>query len=217
MGDTLRPGGFKLTDRGVQLCSLSSGDTILDLGCGRGATVNYLKKKHRIAAVGIDSSEVMIADAKEHFGDDRFFVGNAEQLPFQDESYDSVFAECTLSLMESMDSVIKQSYRVLKQNGWFVITDVYARKPEEVAKLGNYSAKSCMRGIHDLNKLRTKLEQTGFNIVYLEDFSQYLKELVVKIGFSYGSMNEFWKAATEKCDSKIDKKCDSEDGVFIRN
>lgn len=199
MGETLRPGGFRLTNIGVQYCNISPGDTVLDLGCGRGATVNYLYEKYRITAVGIDPSEKMIGAAKGNYGDAGFLLGKGEQLPFADESFDCVLAECTLSLMDSLDRVIKQVYRVLKENGWFVITDVYAKKPEAVIKLSNYPVNSCMSGMHDLGELRNKLEQAGFFIACFEDYSQYLKELLVKIGFAYDSMCEFWNAVTEKC------------------
>lgn len=199
MGETLRPGGFSLTDIGVQHCGISPGDTVLDLGCGRGATVNYLYEKYRITAVGIDPSEKMIKAAKSNYGYADFFLGKGEQLPFEDASFDCVLAECTLSLMDDLDSVIKQVYRVLKGNGWFVITDVYAKNPEALNQLGSYSIDSCMRSMHDLGQLSNRLEQTGFFTVYWEDYSRYLKELFVKIVFSYGSMCQFWNAATEKC------------------
>lgn len=199
MGDTLRPGGFSLTDIAIEHCNLSPQATVLDLGCGRGATVHYLYKKYKISAVGIDPSEKMLEAAKSKYGYADFFLGRGEELPFPDESFDCVLAECTLSLMDSLDTVIKQVYRVLKENGWFVITDVYAKNPEAVSKLGNYSGKGCMRGMHDLRQLRNRLEQVGFFIDRFEDYSQYLKELLVKIVFSYGSMCAFWKAAAPKC------------------
>ncbi|MEN6463527.1 MAG: DVU_1556 family methyltransferase, partial [Syntrophomonas sp.] len=145
MGETLRPGGFSLTDRGVQYCNISPGDTVLDLGCGTGATVNYLYEKYHITAVGIDPSEKMIEAAKGNYGYADFFLGKGEELPFEDESFDCVLAECTLSLMDNLDSVIKQVYRILKENGWFVISDVYAKNPEAVIKLGNCSVNSCLR------------------------------------------------------------------------
>lgn len=197
MGETLRPGGFKLTDKGVQYCNLSPGDTVLDLGCGLGATVNYIRKKYHITAVGIDKSEKMIAAAQDNYGYAGFFLGKGEELPFEDESFDGVLAECTLSLMDSPDRVINQVYRVLKDNGWFVITDVYAKNPNAVNSLSQYSSAGCLRGMHDLDQLRTRLEQAGFFIVCKGDYSQYLKELYVKIAFSCGSVGEFWSGAAE--------------------
>ncbi len=218
LGETLRPGGFRLTDIGIQYCRITPGDTVLDLGCGRGATVNYLRNKYHITAVGIDPSEKMIAAAQGHYGSAGFFLGKGEELPFEDESFDCIFAECTLSVMDGLDKAIRQVYRVLKANGWLVITDVYAQNPEAAVKLTDYSIKSCLRGMHDLEQLKDRLKQAGFYIVYSEDYSQYLKELLVKIGFSYGSLSEFWSTAAEKGISgdelnKTLKKC--KPGYFL--
>ena len=198
LGETLRPGGFSLTDLAVQYCGLSHEKSVLDLGCGRGATVNYLHEQYEISAIGIDPSEKLIDDARNNYNYGEFVLGKGENLPFDDASFDCVFAECTLSLMDA-DSAVMQVHRVLKENGWFVINDVYAKNPEAIGGLGSFSVNSCMRGLHDLNKLESKLEQAGFSIVYLEDCSHYLKELLVKVVFSYGSMCEFWNTASDNC------------------
>jgi hypothetical protein len=54
-----------------------------------------------------------------------------------------------------------------------------------------------MRGLHDLDKLQQKIEKAGFKSVYLEDCSDLLKELLVSIVFTYGSMDRFWSKATD--------------------
>lgn len=217
MGNTLRPGGFVLTEEGVQRCQISAGDSVLDLGCGRGATVNYLYQKHKINAVGIDPSEKLIEEARKKYGYADFFLGRGENLPFEDERFHCVFAECTLSLMDT-DRTLKQVNRVLKDGGWFVITDVYAKNPDAVNGLDEFSINSCMRGLHNLPRLQKKLEQSGFQITLTEDCSYFLKELLVKIAFSYGSMSTFWNAASQNCIDGCDfqeslKRC--KPGYFI--
>jgi SAM-dependent methyltransferase len=94
---------------------------------------------------------------------------------------------------------LKEVYRVLKNNGWFIITDVYAKKPEYIGELDKFSLNSCVRGLHDLYALEEKLEKEGFDIQYIEDYSPLLKELMVKIVFSYGSMGIFWNRTTNNC------------------
>lgn len=198
LGDTLRPGGFRLTEKGVAYCGLSPSDRVLDLGCGRGATVNYLYEKHRIRAVGADPSEKLIGEARKRYGEDRFFFGIGENLPFDDESFSCVFAECTLSLMDT-GRAIRQASRVLKKDGWLVITDVYARNPDATGELRQFAINSCMRGLHDLPQLKEKLQASAFTIVFEEDDSDLLKELLVKITFSCGSMNAFWNMTSQNC------------------
>lgn len=199
MGETLRPGGFSLTEKGLQFCRISPGDTVLDLGCGRGATVNYLLTNHQIKAIGIDPSMKLICAAKEMYHYDGFFPGSGEKLPFPDISFRCVFAECTLSLMNDLDSTLRQVHRVLDDNGWFVITDVYAKDPKALKGLDRFDFYSCMRGLHDLETLKEKLKLTDFHIELLEDCSHLLKELLVKIGFTYGSMAAFWNISSQDC------------------
>lgn len=199
MGETLRPGGFKLTEKAVEYCKLCADDTVLDLGCGQGATVGYLKDKHNIKAVGIDTSEKLINIAKQRYKNGDFILGSGENMPFKEESFSGVFAECTLSLMKDLDSTLKEVYRVLKKYGWFVITDVYARNPIALKELEKFSLNSCMRGLHDLDMLKVKLTDMGFEIMLFEDCSYFLKELLVKIIFTYGSMGVFWTAASDGC------------------
>ena len=106
-GETLRPGGFSLTDIGILSCGLTPQDLVLDLGCGCGATVNYLQQKHNITSVGIDPSEKLIEAAKSSYGNDGFYLGRAEQLPFDDDMFDGVLAECTLSVMGQPGRCVK--------------------------------------------------------------------------------------------------------------
>ena len=199
LGETLRPGGFKLTEIALKYCGISGTDKILDLGCGRGATLRYLSENHGISAVGIDLSEKLLADARSELPEAELVLGRAEDLPFESNRFDCVFAECTLSLMDSTDEVLRQAHRVLKPNGWFIISDVYAKNPQALSELRESAVNSCMRGMHELPVLEGKLREAGFSVTLTEDYSEFLKELVVKIGFSYGSMSSFWNLSTENC------------------
>jgi len=197
-GQTLRPGGFSLTDKAVKFCKLSSKDFIMDLGCGMGATVNYLYEKYNIRAVGIDPSEKLINIGREKYSHANLVRGRGEKIPFENEKFHGVFAECTLSLMDDLKCVVGEVFRVLKPKGWFVITDVYAKNPEFIRDLKNISVNSCMRNPQDLELLKETMKKSGFHILLLEDCSQMLKQLMVKTIFSYGSMSIFWNKAA-KC------------------
>lgn len=196
LGDTLRPGGFKLTDVGIKFCQFSDGDNVLDIGCGRGNTVEYLNKKYLLNSFGIDPSKVLLQEGKNNNPELKIKEGRGECIPFNNESMDGVFAECTLSLMEDLEKTLQETARVLKEKGWFVITDVFARNPQYLNLMQEFSFNSCMRGLHDIEKLKTKLQNCGFEIMLVEDYTDLLKELMVKIIFTYGSMNIFWGKAT---------------------
>jgi len=200
LGQTLRPGGFKLTEKAIEICNITNQDSVLDLGCGMGATIEYLYSKYNIKAAGIDPSEKLLAIARQKCDFANFVLGTGDLIPFPEESFQCVFAECTLSLMNDLNRTIQEVNRVLKKNGWFVITDVFAKNPEQIKELESCSIHSCMRGLHNLEVLREKLTNAGFELVYFKDCSDLLKELLVKIIFSYGSMDIFWNKASNDTD-----------------
>ena len=196
-GETLRPGGFKLTEQAVDFCALTKQTRILDLGCGMGATASYLYQNYGMKLVGIDPSDKLlgIAKAKNPFA--TFVKATGDFLPLENGSFECVLAECTMSLMHDLPRTLKEVHRVLKKDGWFVINDVYAKNPESLGAMDTFSITSCMRGMHDLLSLKEVLEKVGFKIMLLEDCSHLLKELMVKIIFSHGSMKAFWGKTIE--------------------
>ncbi|MDN5352725.1 MAG: arsenite methyltransferase [Clostridiales bacterium] len=191
-GETLRPGGFHLTQKGVEFCGLSETDQILDMGCGIGATIGYLYENYGIKATGVDVSELLLREAVKRHPYAVFQRGSGMALPLETGGFQAVFAECTLSLMETPHEAIKEASRVLEENGWLIITDVYAKNPEFIGQLQGHSVNTCLRGLFDLKDLQEKVTESGFEILLLEDCSQYLKELMVKIIFTHGSMQVFW-------------------------
>lgn len=196
LGGTLRPGGFALTDKGLEYCGFKNNNKVLDIGCGRGDSVNYLNEKYKLDSYGIDPSALLLNEGKEKYPGIKIFEGRGEDLPFDDDIMDGVFAECTMSLMDDLQKVMKEAFRVLKKDGWFIITDVYAKNPQYLSLLNNFSFKSCLRGLHDVEKLKENLINNGFTIKYYQDYSDMLKQLMVKIIFEYGSMNIFWSKAS---------------------
>ncbi len=64
---------------------------VLDLGCGTGFVSQHLGE---CSVVGLDISEEMVKAYKERFGTG--VVGNAEELPFKDGSFDFVLSNFSL-------------------------------------------------------------------------------------------------------------------------
>ena len=199
LGGTLRPGGFALTDRGVANCRWNVDDLLLDLGCGAGATVRYLDQNYGLSVVGLDPSQKLLTLARKNNPDKEFLVGSGEAIPCQDETFHGVLSECTLSLMTDLNETLQEVYRVMKTQGMFFITDVYARHPEALEVIKTHQFTSCMRGLYDLKQLRTDVTRAGFEIILLEDHSELLKQLLVKTIFEFGSMQEFWLKTGGAC------------------
>lgn len=195
-GDTLRPGGMFLTDRTIELCNFKAGDKILDIGCGMGVTVERLKRVYGLETFGVDPSLKLLELGREKYGDHNIELGRGEELPHNNTFFNGVIAECTMSLMEDFKKTINESNRVLKAGGYFVISDVYARRPEYLEEVENYNINSCMRGLFDIEILKKAVIEADFEIIGFEDWTDLLKQLMVKIIFKYGSMSTFWQVAT---------------------
>lgn len=69
-----------------------TGKKLLDVGYAEGREV-YEFSKLGLQAEGVDVKPEFIKEAKKKFNDLKFFVGSAEQLPFEDESFDVVFSK----------------------------------------------------------------------------------------------------------------------------
>jgi len=199
-GETLRPGGFLLTEKAMLFSGINSNSQILDLGCGEGATLGYLYQHCGVRGKGIDPSIKLLTRGKENHPMLEFIYGSGNELPFRSQSMSHVFAECTLSLMDNLAKTLQEVYRILKPGGFFIITDVYAKNPENRHLLDAYAFSSCMRGLHHLEELKSNLENLGFTSLLVEDYSELLKEMMVKIIFCYGSMDAFWGKTTENKD-----------------
>lgn len=185
LGETLRPGEFKLTQKAIELCDFTSQDKILDLGCGVGTTISFLYNQYNIKAVGIDASEKLLSIAKENCECANFVKGSGEALPFADESFDCVITEYTLALTKNLNATIQEVNRVLKKNGRLVVTDVYSKSPSTLSGLEDHSLNSCMRGLHNLEELEQTIKNVGFKSIYLGDYSENIKsEFKEKLMFS---------------------------------
>lgn len=192
LGETLRPGGFSLTERALEFTDLKKDDRVLDIGSGMGDTVNYLIENYGLKAMGVDPSDILILESKKKYPNINILKGVGEKLPVEDKSLEGVFAECTLSLMDDLDKVLEECSRTLKKGGYLVITDVYARRPEYMQELNDIKFKSCLRGMLNLENLVSKLKSKGFNVMVVQDQTDCLRQLTVKLIFKFGSMGIFW-------------------------
>ena len=120
-------GHAPLTNWGLSLVEIHDGWTMLDIGCGGGATLKRLLKRSMNAQVyGIDISEESVAKAKKVNAkvlDKQVFVtqGSAEVLPYEDNKFDLVTAVETVYFWPNLPNCLKEVKRVMKPGGRFAI------------------------------------------------------------------------------------------------
>ena len=173
--ETMRPGGYMLTRRAVDVCGFSPGDSILDAGCGYGMTLSYLADRHRLTPTGLDCDRTAL-DRVAARTNSRLIHGCLPELPLATNSFKGIFCECVLSLLASPQAALAECQRVLAPNGYLILSDLYLRK-----WLPSYERvpcpDTCARGAAPLMQMMTWIEGAGFNIHIIEDHSGLLCQL----------------------------------------
>ena len=173
-----RPGGLKLTERAISLCRLETGDGVLDVGCGPGESVAYMRERRDLRAVGIDRCAETLAEAPEEMSP-HLIEGDAHALPFSDDKFDAVFFECSLSKMDDPDMALCESFRVLRPGGSLAVSDFFTTGGVRMLSgvLGRMETRA-----HWAKRLRT----AGFEIEHEEDRTGDLRALWGQLVFQYG-------------------------------
>jgi len=123
-GITKHWGTVKATQRLIELCNISSGQYVLDIGCGTGYTACLLAKDHRVDVVAADIRSKVLGEAKKRLAKEgvgdrvKTIEADAHELPFPSNTFDAVIAESVLAFCDST-KVACEVYRALKPNGVF--------------------------------------------------------------------------------------------------
>jgi SAM-dependent methyltransferase len=95
---------------------VGQGTRLLDLGCGGGgASVLAAQRGARVA--GLDAAEALIQIARERVPDGDFCVGDLEQLPHDDDSFDVVFASLSIMFATNPSAALFEMARVAVPGG----------------------------------------------------------------------------------------------------
>jgi ubiquinone/menaquinone biosynthesis C-methylase UbiE len=97
---------------------VSSGQRVLDVGCGTGALVAELAARLGPAAVtAVDPSEPFVAAVGERFPEVEAHRAPAEELPFQDATFDAALAQLVVHFMADPVVGIREMGRVTRPGG----------------------------------------------------------------------------------------------------
>jgi len=110
----------------LDLLSPQNGQRILDIGCGTGISLEPLLNKG-LNLTGIDPSLYMLDIASKKFGDKvALHRGSAEDLPFDDNEFDSAFFFTSLEFTERPGKAIEEACRVAKDTLVICVLNRYA-------------------------------------------------------------------------------------------
>jgi len=96
---------------------------ILECGCGSGRSIGFIWHKNAFIT-GIDLFEYTLKKAKTDFKNKKnvsFKLGNIENLPFANESYDLVYSTYTMEHVLNPEKAIDEMIRVVKKGGYIIV------------------------------------------------------------------------------------------------
>jgi arsenite methyltransferase len=155
------------------LAGLKEGEVVLDLGSGGGIDVFLAAKKVGASGkvIGIDMTDEMleraISTALRHgYENVEFRKGRIENLPVEDASIDVIISNCVVNLAADKLAVYRESYRVLKNGGRLLISDLVTdgEIPDDVKK--SYEAwAQCIAGALERQEYIETIKRAGFTDV----------------------------------------------------
>jgi SAM-dependent methyltransferase len=120
----------------IRRLKVKKGEKVLDVGCNGGELLNKVVGTYEAEGYGLDISDKTIEIAKEHNPfQNQYIVGDAENLPYPDRSFDVVISTDVLEHVPSPQKVLSEIGRVLKPRGRFFIYCISRRNRATVRHL----------------------------------------------------------------------------------
>ncbi|WP_347755955.1 class I SAM-dependent methyltransferase [Agrococcus sp. ProA11] len=108
------------------------GERILDVAAGTGASAAPMAKAGALVTA-LDLSQGMIEEGRKRHPDIEFVHGTAEELPFEDDTFDAVTISFGLRNVQNPRAALSEFLRVLKPGGRVVICE-FSQPPVNVVR-----------------------------------------------------------------------------------
>ena len=171
----LHPGGLEVTKLLAERCGLSSDMTILDAGCGSGRSAMFLAKQYGCRIVGVDIEPTPLlkaqAEAISKGLSDRvaFRVANANNLPFQDETFDGAIFQAAL-IFTDKSKALKMAHQKMRKDGFIGVVELAWKKTPSERIVQKVRDVLCAAAVNTETRegwIRL-LNQAGFEVIHSE-------------------------------------------------
>ena len=160
---------------------------VLDVGCGTGPVITLLHDKYpEKRYVGLDLTPAMIEVAQaKGLPNAEFVVGDAENLPFEDASFDAVLCSNSFHHYPNPEAFLREAHRVLRPGGKLILRD-YTSNDFVVWLMNTFElplARLIGHGdvrILKVSEFRELTEAAGFTIKTLEAQKGFRAHLVAR-------------------------------------
>ncbi|PKM94427.1 MAG: SAM-dependent methyltransferase [Firmicutes bacterium HGW-Firmicutes-1] len=162
---------------------------ILEIGFGTGLNLSYYPAWVKEITV-IDNNEGMNSLAQKRVKHSKINVNlkllNAEILPFEDKSFDSIVSTFTFCSIENIDSALKEIYRVLKPDGKLIFLEHGLSSNKKLRNLQhrlNPLYKVVSGGCNLNRDMKDVIERNNFKFDFIEEFTS--KDMSKLTGYLY--------------------------------
>tara|TARA_B000000477_G_scaffold120429_1_gene121877 strand:+ start:156 stop:995 length:840 start_codon:yes stop_codon:yes gene_type:complete len=122
---------------------------VLEVGSGRGGGASWIaKSKSPSSLIGVDFSKEAVTLCNDWYEQENlnFIVGNAQDLPFDADSFDIVYNVESSHCYGDINKFVSEVFRVLRKDGYFCWTDFRdeetMKKTEEIFQNVGFSVAS---------------------------------------------------------------------------
>ncbi len=163
-------------------------DTVLDIGCGTGASMRPLLDAG-IDVTGLDPSPYMLDIAYSNIKDGAdLYRGIAEDLPFEDNSFNHAFFFTTLEFVDDPEKALREACRVAKDRIFIGVLNRYAIKGIERRLKGIFS--------------ETIYNKARFFSIW--ELKQYIRDILGDVPMAWRTVGQF-PTPSAKLTNKLEK------------
>lgn len=188
LGSSYHPGGTTLTRRLLDAMGVQTGERLVDVACGVGATSLLAAQDYGAFVDGVDLSEANVklaagaAVAIDLADLVTFHHGDAEALPLPDGGWDALICECALCTFPDKPTAAREMARVLRPGGRLGISDITAhhdRLPAELTGIAAWVA--CIADARPAEEYRDILTAAGLQVTTIEYHTHALERMITQI------------------------------------
>jgi len=161
---------------------LKEGETVVDLGSGAGIDIFLAARKVLDSgkAIGIDMTNEMLQKARDNakkgnYQNVEFKKGDIEEnIPLNDNSVDAVISNCVINLTTNKTNAFKEVFRILKNNGRMVISDLITDQELSVDQVNSEKWCECIDGALTKENYLSCIRSAGFEKINILEERAYM-------------------------------------------
>jgi arsenite methyltransferase len=137
-GEEMEKHHINITEQTVALMNLTTGERVLDLGCGAGWASRLMAQmvvagERPGQVIGLDVSDEMIRRARAsstEYDNVMFVVGSAQQIPWEENFFDKALSVESFYYYADQDRALAELFRVMAPRGeLYILINLYKDNP----------------------------------------------------------------------------------------